>query len=274
MPHFTTSDGVSLHYRDEGQGLPLLCLAGLTRDTHDFDYVAPHLEGVRLIRMDYRGRGKSGWAPHETYQIPVEGRDALELLDHLGLAQAAVLGTSRGGLIAMVLAATAKDRLLGVALNDIGPEIAETGLKVIEGYLGKNPPFKTFEEAAEKRAAAMTAFANVPPERWLTEAKVLYREGPEGLVIPYDPALREAVLGGGAQPAPDLWPLFDALKGLPLAAIRGANSDLLSAATFAEMKARRPDMIAVEIPDRGHIPFLDEAESLDALRRWLRMLSA
>lgn len=274
MPHFTTSDGISLHYLDEGEGLPLLCLAGLTRDTHDFDYVAPHLEGVRLIRLDYRGRGKSDWAGHETYQIPVEGRDALELLDHLGIEQAAVLGTSRGGLIAMVLAATAKDRLLGVALNDIGPEIADTGLKVIEGYLGKNPPFKTFEEAAEKRAKAMTAFPDVPPERWLTEAKVLYREGEDGLVIPYDPALREAVLGGGAQPAPDLWPLFDALKGLPLAAIRGANSDLLSVETFAEMKARRPDMIAVEVPDRGHIPFLDEAESLDALRRWLRMLEA
>lgn len=274
MPTFQTSDGVSLFYLDEGAGLPLLCLAGLTRDTHDFDYVAPHLEGVRLIRMDYRGRGQSGWAPHETYQIPVEGRDALELLDHLGLEQAAVLGTSRGGLIAMVLAASAKDRLLGVALNDIGPEIAPAGLKVIEGYLGRNPPFGSYEEAAKKRAAAMTAFANVPPERWLTEARVLYREGPDGLVIPYDPKLRDAVLGGGAQPAPDLWPLFDALQGLPLAAIRGANSDLLSRETFAEMKRRRPDMIAVEVPDRGHIPFLDEPESLDALERWLKMLAA
>lgn len=273
MPTFQTSDGVSLHYLDEGEGLPLLCLAGLTRDTHDFDYVAPHLDGVRLIRMDYRGRGQSGWAPHETYQIPVEARDALELLDHLGLEQAAVLGTSRGGLIAMVLAASAKDRLLGVALNDIGPEIAPAGLKVIEGYLGRNPPFKSFEEAAEQRAAAMTEFRDVAPERWLNEARVLYRAGPEGLVIPYDPKLRDAVLGGGAQPAPDLWPLFDALDGLPLAAIRGANSNLLSRETFAGMKRRRPDMIAVEVPDRGHIPFLDEAESLDALRRWLKMLT-
>ena len=131
MPDFQTSDGISLYYRDEGEGLPLLCLAGLTRDGRDFDFVAPHLEGVRLIRLDYRGRGKSGWAPHETYQIPVEGRDALELLDHLGLEKAAILGTSRGGLIAMVLAATVRDRLMGVALNDIGPEIAGPGLKVI-----------------------------------------------------------------------------------------------------------------------------------------------
>ena len=272
MPRFFASDGVALNYADEGEGLPLLCLAGLTRDLHDFDYVAPHLDGVRLIRMDYRGRGESDWAPHETYQIPVEGRDALDLLDHLGLERAAILGTSRGGLIAMVLAATAKDRLLGVALNDIGPEIAETGLAVIKDYLGKQPPFKTFEEAAEKRRAAMTGFANLPEGRWLKEARMLYRQGRDGLKIPYDPRLRDAVLGGGAQPAPDLWPLFDALAGLPLCAIRGANSDLLSPECFAEMKRRRPDMIAAQVPDRGHIPFLDEAEALDALRRWLAML--
>lgn len=272
MPRFTTSDGISLHYADEGEGLPLLCLAGLTRDGRDFDFVAPHLDGVRLIRLDYRGRGQSGWAPPETYQIPVEGRDALELLDHLGLDRAAVLGTSRGGLIAMVLAATAKERLIGVALNDIGPEIAEAGLEVIKGYLGRKPPQKTLADVARRRAEVMTGFRNVPDSRWTEEAERLFRETPDGLELTYDPKLRDAVLGGGAQPAPDLWPLFDALKGLPLACLRGANSDLLSAETFAEMKRRRPDMIAVEVPDRGHIPFLDEPESLDALRRWLRML--
>ncbi|MDA7424007.1 alpha/beta fold hydrolase [Thalassococcus lentus] len=272
MPKFETSDGLSLHYEDQGEGIPLLCLAGLTRDTHDFDYVAPHLADVRLVRMDYRGRGQSDWGPHESYQIPIEARDAIELLDHLGIDKAAVLGTSRGGLIAMVLAATAKDRLTGVALNDIGPEIAASGLDVIKGYLGRNPPFKSFEEAAEKRAAAMTAFEDVPAERWLNEARILYREGQDGLVIPYDPKLRDAVLGGGAQPAPDLWPLYDTLSGLPLCAIRGANSDLLSEDCFAEMQNRRPDMVAVEVPGRGHIPFLDEPESLDALGRWLAML--
>ncbi len=272
MAHFTTSDGLSLHYLDEGEGLPLLCLAGLTRDVQDFDFVAPHLDGVRLIRMDYRGRGQSDWAPHATYTIPVEGRDAMELLDHLGLEQAAVLGTSRGGLIAMVLAATVKDRLLGVALNDVGPVIAQAGLDFIKGYLGKEPPWNTYEEAAEKRAAALPGFANVPPERWRREVEMHYRLTDDGLRITYDPKLREAVLGDGATPAPDLWPLFDMLAGLPLCAIRGANSDLLSPETFAEMQRRRPDMIAAEVPDRGHIPFLDEAEALDALTRWLGML--
>lgn len=272
MPKFTTHDGLSLFYTDEGEGLPLLCLSGLTRDHRDFDYVAPHLDGVRLIRLDYRGRGQSDWGDYKSYTIPVEGMDALALLDHLGVGQAAVLGTSRGGLIAMGLAATVKDRLLGVALNDIGPEIAPEGLQVIEGYLGRNPKWKTVEEAVAKRGGVMKGFANVPESRWREEVDHLYRVTEDGLKIPYDPKLREAVLEAGAQPIPDLWPLFDAFAGLPLCTIRGANSDLLSPETFAEMKRRRPDMIAAEVPDRGHIPFLDEPEALDALQRWLKML--
>ncbi|MGR3482741.1 alpha/beta fold hydrolase [Salipiger marinus] len=274
MPQFVTSDGLTLFYTDEGAGLPLLCLAGLTRDGRDFDYLAPHLDAakVRLIRLDYRGRGRSDWGDPASYTIPTEARDALELLDHLGLAQAAVLGTSRGGLIAMVLAASAKARLLGVALNDIGPEIAPEGLEVIKGYLGRNPVWRSHDEAAAARGAVMRGFADVPASRWHAEVEKFYRETPEGLVITYDPALREAVLGSGAQPAADLWPLFDALKGLPLCALRGAGSDLLSPETFAQMTARRPDMIAAEIPGRGHVPFLDEPAALDALARWLRML--
>ena len=273
MPRFTTSDGLSLSYTDEGEGLPLLCLAGLTRDGRDFDFVAPHLTGVRLIRLDYRGRGQSDWGPHETYQIPVEGRDAIELLDHLEIDKAAVLGTSRGGLIAMVLAATVKDRLLGVALNDIGPEIAETGLDVIKGYLGRLPPQKTLAEVAQRRAGVMTGFVGVPDSRWLEEAERLFVQRGEGLELTYDPKLREAVLGGAVQPAPDLWPFFDALAGLPLCTLRGENSDLLTRACFDQMQVLRPDMIAVEVQGRGHIPFLDEPEALEALRKWLGMLS-
>ncbi|MCC1494450.1 alpha/beta fold hydrolase [Cognatishimia sp. F0-27] len=273
MPRFNASDGLSLHYTDEGTGLPLLCLAGLTRDGRDFDYVAPHLDGVRMIRLDYRGRGQSDWAPHATYSIPVEGRDALELLDHLGIEKAAILGTSRGGVIAMVLAATAKDRLLGVALNDIGPDIAAEGLEFIKSYLGRTPPWQTLDEAQAALAAGMVRFANVPDSRWREEVERHLRVTEEGLALTYDPKLRDAVLeGDGANLAPDLWPFFDALAGLPLCAIRGANSDLLSAETFDAMRTRRPDMIAANVPDRGHIPFLDEPESIDALNRWLAML--
>ena len=271
MPTFTANDGITLHYTDEGQGLPVIALAGLTRNGADFDHVAPHLP-VRLIRPDYRGRGQSDWADPATYTIPQEAADVLALMDHLGLEKAAILGTSRGGLVAMVLAATAKDRLLGVALNDIGPEIAAKGLDVIKDYIGRNPAQKTYAEAAAARAKLWTHFDDVPMDRWLAEVQAHYHETPDGLVIRYDPKLRDAVLAAGAQPVPDLWPLFDALDGLPLALIRGANSDLLTQATADEMARRRPDMIRADIAGRGHVPFLDEPDALRALHAWLEKL--
>ncbi len=268
---FTAPDGTRLHYVDEGTGTPVIALAGLTRNGTDFNHVAPHLN-CRLIRLDYRGRGQSDWADPGTYSIPVEAQDALALMDHLGLDKAAILGTSRGGLIAMVLAATAKDRLLGVALNDIGPEIAQTGLDVIKNYIGKPLPFKTYAEAADFRARNWVHFKGVPMSRWLEEVEQQYAATDTGLDLRYDPKLRDAVLEAGAQPTPDLWPLFDALAGLPLALIRGANSDLLTAATAADMQARRPDMTFAEVPDRGHVPFLDEPAAVSALQTWLKSL--
>lgn len=275
MPRFTTSDGLSLFYLDEGRGLPVLCLTGLTRNSTDFDYLAPHLsDRVRLIRMDYRGRGRSDWdEDHLSYTVPREGADAMELLDHLGLETAAVIGTSRGGLISLFLAATAKERLRGVLLNDIGPALEPAGLEVILGYLGRDPVWKTVAEAMAERPQVMAGFANVPESRWREEIDHLYHVLPEGLRINYDPRLREAVIEAGAQGAADLWPYFDALDGLPVAVIRGANSDLLSRDTVAEMQRRRPDLIAAEVPDRGHIPFLDEAEALGAIRAWLERLA-
>lgn len=258
---FTAADGAKLAYSDEGAGLPLLCLAGLTRTMADFDYLRPHLAGVRLIRMDYRGRGQSEWTGAASYTVPQEAQDALALLDHLGVARAAVLGTSRGGLIGMLLAVLAKDRLVGVCLNDIGPVIERRGLERIFDYVGRNPFVKTHQALAERLPGAMPGFV-VSAERWLEEARLHYRELPEGLRITYDPALRESFLAGFDGPAVDAWPLFDALAGLPVALIRGANSDLLSKATAAEMQARRPDLLFGSVPDRAHIPFLDEPESL------------
>ena len=272
MPSFTTSDGLSLHFTDEGTGKPILCLAGLTRDGHDFDFVAPHLAHTRLIRLDYRGRGQSQWADPATYTIPVEARDALELLDHLGLAKAAILGTSRGGLIAMTIAALAKDRLTGVALNDVGPEIDPKGLETIAAYIGRNPAHKTYASLLEIWPDVIRGFTNVPPSRFREEVTRLYDETPEGLRIKYDPRLREAVLAAADQPMPDLWPLFDAMAGLPLCALRGEGSDILPVATFEEMQRHRPDMIAATVRDRGHIPYLDEPESLAALKTWIEAL--
>ena len=268
MPEFSAPDGTRLHFTDEGEGPPILCLAGLTRNGNDFGYVTPHLNRNRLIRMDYRGRGKSEWTDHATYSIPNEAADALALLDHLGIERAAILGTSRGGLIAMVIAATAKDRLTGLALNDIGPELMAEGLADIDAYLGRRPKAQTFEEAAAMRASLMPGFEGVPHSRWAEEVRIHYTNTADGLNINYDPALRDAVAAAAMQPAPDLWPLFAALDGLPLALIRGKNSNLLSTETAKKMRTLRPDLIYADVPGRGHVPFLDEPEALAVLHEW------
>ncbi len=273
MKQFTTSDGLNLAYQDEGTGTPVLCLAGLTRNSSDFDDFANACgQGVRLIRMDYRGRGASDYDPtYQNYAIPVEARDVVELLDHLGLPKALLVGTSRGGLISMLLAMTAKDRISGVLLNDIGPVIETTGLDIIMDYIGRNPAFKTYEEAVQRLPEVnANIFPNVPAERWRACAERWWEETPDGLKIRYDVKLRDAILEASAVPAPDLWPLFDALSDLPLALVRGANSDLLSMDTVAEMQARRPDMIFENVPDRGHVPYLDEPQCVSAFQALLK----
>ncbi|PZX19741.1 pimeloyl-ACP methyl ester carboxylesterase [Palleronia aestuarii] len=273
MADFTTSDGLRLHYRDEGTGTPILCLSGLTRNSTDFDYLWPHLADARKIALDYRGRGKSDWGAPESYTIPVESRDVVELLDHLGLDRAAVIGTSRGGLIALLMAAMAKDRLAGICLVDIGPEIAPEGMAAIRSYVGRNPGHANRKEAVAARAGLMAGFEGVPESRWVEEVEKHYVEAPEGLAINYDPALAQTVVEPDPDTAPlDLWPWFDAASELPLAVIRGSNSDLLSSETLAKMCERRPDMIVAEVPGRGHVPFLDEPEALDVIAKWRAML--
>lgn len=271
MQKFQTADGINLAYRDEGQGLPVIALSGLTRNSDDFNFVAPHLANVRLIRMDYRGRGHSDYAPYQTYTVPQEAHDVLALMDHLGVEKAAILGTSRGGLIAMGLAATVKERLLGVCLNDIGPVIDPKGLEYIMTYLGRSPAHRAFGSAAKMRAAAMeqAGFSNVSMARWEEEIHHLYVETNGNLVNRYDAALRTAIEEAGAQPLPDLWPMFDSFSGLPLALIHGATSDLLTDETVAEMARRRPDMLYAKIEERGHVPFLDEPDAVTTIQQWI-----
>lgn len=271
---FPARDGAELAYRDEGAGLPLLCLPGLTRTMADFDYMIPHLPaGIRLIRMDYRGRGESAWTGAATYTVLQEAQDALALMDHLGVTKAAVLGTSRGGLIGMVLAAMAKDRLLGLCLNDIGPVIERDGLAKIKDYVGRNPVSKTHAALAASMPRTMTGFANVPDSRWMEEAVKHYRATNSGLSITYDPGLRDSFLAAFDGPPVDMWPLWQATAGIPVALIRGANSDLLSPDTVAQMRAIRPDLIFADVPDRAHIPFLDEPESVFVLRQFLQAVA-
>lgn len=269
---FTAADGARLAYLDEGQGAPVLALAGLTRNVQDFDYVAPALHGYRLIRMDYRGRGCSERTGAASYTVPQEAADALALMDHLGIDKAHVLGTSRGGLVAMYLAATAKGRLAGVCLNDVGPKLERGGLEAIFQYIGRNPVARTHAELAAKLPSLMKGFENVPESRWLEEARHHYDETENGLVINYDPALREAFLGAfSGKDLPEAWPLFEALAGLPLALIWGMNSNLLSRESVEKMQEIRPDMILGAVPGRGHIPYLDEPEALAAIRAWLAL---
>ena len=274
MSRFTASDGASLAFDDTGTGpagpgVPLLCLAGLTRNARDFEPLLPHLGARRVIRMDYRGRGRSDYTGAATYTVPQEARDVLDLLDHLGLDRVALLGTSRGGLIGMGLAAVAADRLAGLCLNDVGPRIERAGLERISGYIGRNPAARTHEELAAQLAQVMTGFANVPPERWLQQARAQYLRTDDGLQIDYDPALRDSFTAAFSGDLPEAWAQFDAAADLPLCTLRGVNSELLSEATLQKMQARRPDMIVARVPDRGHVPFFDEPEALVAIQTWL-----
>lgn len=274
---FTTDDGLRLAYDDAGEGIPLICLAGLTRNMTDFDFVRPNLlERCRVIRMDYRGRGRSDFdSNYQNYNVLREAHDVIGLIDHLGLERAAILGTSRGGIISMVLAGSHKDRLLGVCLNDIGPILEPEGLEFIFGYLGISPEFRTYDEAADGMLEGNAKrFPGVSRDRWRAHAEHLWRETPDGLALRYDKLLRQIVLEQSAsETMPDMWLLFEALKDVPLALIHGANSDLLSAETAAEMQRRRPDMSYAKVPDRGHVPFLDEPEALDLIARFLDGLS-
>lgn len=272
MASFKTRDGLCLHYTDTGTGQPLLCLPGLTRCSRDFDFLAPHVADLRMIALDYRGRGRSDYDPdYRNYNVPRETQDVLELLDHLGLDRVTVLGTSRGGLIAMAMAAAHPDRLAGAILNDVGPVVAAAGIARIMDYVGRRSAAKTLDEAAQAMKSVLERdFPGVPLERWRQQAEIQFHVGAEGLDLRYDARLRTALLEQAADgAAPDLWPLFDALRARPLGVLRGANSDILDAGTLAAMLERHPGMITAEVPARGHVPFLDEPEALTVIRRVL-----
>lgn len=273
MPDFTTSDCKRIYFEDHGSGTPLLCLAGLTRNSRDFSYFAPHATELRMIAMDYRGRGRSDYDPDfMNYNVFRESHDAIELLDVLGIEKAAILGTSRGGLIAMALAASHPERLAGVILNDVGPVIETSGIAKIMAYVGAQPTAKTYDEAAAALKHVMEPqFPGVPLEIWRKQAEIQYKQQGDRLALRYDPALRKALLEQAPSGAiPDYWLFFEALRNIPCGAIRGANSDVLSAETLAEMHQRHPSLISAEVPDRGHVPFLNEPQSLDVIKKVLK----
>lgn len=274
---FPANDGRLLAYQDtDTPGPVVLCLPGLTRNSRDFAGLARHLAPrYRVLRLDPRGRGLSEWAaqPLAEYTLQAEAADALALLDHLGVARAAIIGTSRGGLLGMMLGAGMPGRLSCLVLNDIGPVIEEEGLAFIMSYLGIEPEWDSFEAAARGLERTMgAAFPDLTPTQWRGFARTIFRDEDGRPRLSYDPRLRDAMAAATATTAeeqPGLWPLFDALAGLPLLAIRGENSNILAAGTLAEMARRRPDMARVTVPRRGHPPFLDEPEALAAIDGFL-----
>lgn len=263
---FKTKDGVEIDYAIEGAGEPILCLPGLTRNASDFaafaDIYAPK---AQIIRMTFRGREPSQFDEHwENYNLFREGEDAIELLDFLGIARALWLGTSRGGMVSMALAPDYKNRMAGVVLNDIGPELKMDGLGRIVGYLGVAPEFVTLDEAALSLKANMGAqFPTLTMDDWRELAGKWYKFENGQAHLRYDPKLRDAVLSGGVPV--DLWAGFDALKDVPLGLIWGKNSDLIGENEILKMKEHNPAMEIAAIADRGHTPFLDEPQSIELI---------
>jgi pimeloyl-ACP methyl ester carboxylesterase len=275
--HFRSADGLALYGRDypaESNSTPLLCLCGLTRNMRDFEPLAQWLGGSRrLIMMDYRGRGRSAYAENSaTYRPDVELADALSLLDQLGIGRVSVIGTSRGGIIAMLMAAKFSHRLKSVLLNDVGPVIERASLLRIASYLGKAVSFGNWGEAVAALKESNPGFDTLSDDEWMDFAKRVFIQKDGRIRNDYDLRLAETFPKPEdieKSDVPDLWPLFDTLIPLPVTVLRGEHSDLLSAATVAEMKRRHPRLFAYTIKDRGHVPFLDEPDAKAAVQDWL-----
>ena len=274
-------DGLKLYARVYGrrtaEGLPVVCLPGLARSGRDFDRLATALTTSDfdmnskrrryVITLDSRGRGRSDFdRDPRNYNIATELSDVLAMLTALELGPAIFVGTSRGGILTMLLACMRPSSLAGAVLNDIGPVIEPRGLLRIKSYVGKLPRPRSYEEGAEVlRRLFVTQFPKLTAEDWIAFARRTYKEQNGSLVPDYDVKLSRALDGVGLNRAlPSLWKEFDALASVPTMVVRGANSDVLTADTVAAMRSRRQDLETMEIPDQGHAPLLMED---DIIRR-------
>ncbi|KAB0265847.1 alpha/beta fold hydrolase [Microvirga brassicacearum] len=265
----SSADGLRLYVRDYGPGfaptIPVICLPGLTRTSGDFHELATVLSTEathprRVLSIDYRGRGRSDWdRDWSHYDVRVETNDLLQVLIATGITEAIFIGTSRGGLIGMALGAIKPSLIRGVVLNDIGPVIEGKGVARIKGYVGKLPPPRNLGEAGQiLKQISEAQFPKYTDAQWRHLAEGTWREEKGRLVLRYDPALMKMLdaidLG---MPLPDLWPLFEGLGKFPVLAIRGANSDMLSAQTLRLMAEAHPRLTALTAPDEGHAPAIE-----------------
>jgi pimeloyl-ACP methyl ester carboxylesterase len=271
----TAPDGLRLHvrrYGDRGRGLAIVCLPGLTRNGTDFHELAIALTRdaaqPRLVfTMDSRGRGGSDYDPNpENYSFPVELTDVLAVITALEIGPAIFVGTSRGGILTMLLGAARPTAIAGAILNDIGPVIDVKGLVRIKGYAGKLPTPRSYEEGAEiLRRLGDAQFPGLSPESWLRQAGQVWRQQDGAMMLAYDANLAITLETIDVErPPPALWAQFDSLARVPLMVVHGANSDILSAATLDAMRERRLDIDILEVPNQGHAPLLVE---LDVIAR-------
>ena len=278
---FSSRDGLRLYGRcyraagSTGQRRPLLCLAGLTRNSRDFHDVAlalaKHPQSPRTVyTLDTRGRGLSASDPDpRNYVVPIELQDVVDFTAMAGLSDIAFLGTSRGGLISMLLAAAHPGIVGSVILNDIGPVIEREGLARIAGYVGRAPLPNSWTDAARMvRDMNVRQFPAVPEPVWLELAHQFFNEKDGKPAAGYDPRIAEtfSVLDG---PMPTLWPQFEALKRCPVLVLRGEHSDILSAPSMDEMRRRHPALVALTVPGQGHAPFLKDKPTIESVRRFL-----
>jgi pimeloyl-ACP methyl ester carboxylesterase len=241
--------------------LPVVCLPGLTRTAEDFEELAAALSGDphtprRVLALDYRGRGRSDYdADPKNYNVAMEADDVAAVVAALSAVPAVYVGTSRGGIITMLLATTRPELIAGAVLNDIGPVIEMDGLTRIKGYVGRLPQPTGFEDGADILQRLFgDQFPKLADAGWLAAARRQWRADEGGRLVPtYDARLRETLESlDPAQPLPGMWGAFDALGRVPVLAIRGMLSDLLGAGTLRAMQARHPGLEAVEVVDEGH----------------------
>jgi pimeloyl-ACP methyl ester carboxylesterase len=272
---FTVRDGLRLHYRSypgASDRPPLLCLHGLTRNARDFAQLAERYSPrFTVLALDFRGRGDSAYDPQPARYNPLTyAGDVTELLDQLGLAQAIFVGTSLGGLVTMTMAAIAPQRIAATILNDVGPDIDPGGIDRILSYVGKDVRFGSWDEAADAIASNYGAsFDRYSHDDWVRMARRNCREERGEIRFDYDMAIAEQFKTLGPQPTVDLWPFFAVLGQRPLLVIRGAKSDLLTAATAERMQSVAPGVKLAVIPGVGHAPELNEPEAVAAIDDFL-----